>query len=501
MSQTFAAVDLGSNSFHLLVVRNVDGVLHPIDKLKERVRLAAGLDARRRLSKAAEVRALDCLRLFGQRLADVPAAHVRAVGTNTLRKLADREVFLAAAEEALGHRIEVISGVEEARLVYLGVAHDLADEGRRLVVDIGGGSTEVIVGEGAEILRADSLYMGCVEYTARFFADGKLSEANFERAITAARLELGSVHRAFKRLGWTAAFGSSGTINAIEAVLGEAKQSDHCITAGGLDWLIAQMCGQKKLRRLALPGLKPERAPVFPGGVAILEALFRSLKLDRMVASSAALREGVIHDLLGREAHHDVRDETVVRMRDRFGADPAHGAQVGELALRLFEQVADVWKLDREEGRRLLTWAATLHEIGKAVSYTGYHRHGAYLVANGDMPGFSRGEQAMLAAMLLGQRRKLLPARIRALVGKRLDTALRLTIVLRLATRLSRTRSPNPRPPIGVAIEGAAVRLTFPADWLAARPLTRADLEMEAGRVAGAGFLLSWSTSEALTGA
>lgn len=495
MSQTFAAVDLGSNSFHLLVVRLIDGQLHPVDKLKERVLLAAGLDRRRRLSKAAQARALDCLALFGQRLATVPAAHVRAVGTNTLRKLADREPFLAAAEAALGHRIEVISGVEEARLVYLGVAHDLADEGRRLVVDIGGGSTECIVGQGPEILRADSLYMGCVEYTARYFPEGRLSEAHFERAITAARLELGSVHRPFRRLGWSSVFGSSGTINTIQQVLGDNGRSDHCITADGLRWLMREMSAAKKMRRLALPGLKPDRASVFAGGVAILEGIFRSLKIDRMVASTAALREGVIHDLLGREAHHDVRDATVARMGDRFGADPVHARNVAELAFRLFDQVADRWALDREEGRRLLGWAASLHEIGKAVSYAGYHRHGAYLVANGDMPGFSRGEQAMVAAMLLGQRRKLLRDRIRVLAGSRTDTALRLTLLLRLATRLNRTRSPTPRPPIGLTVDGSAVQLAFPPDWLAARPLTRADLEMEAARIAAAGFALTWTPS------
>lgn len=492
MKDTFAAVDLGSNSFHLLVVRNIDGVLHPVDKLKERVRLAAGLDKRRRLSKAAEARALECLGLFGQRLADVPAAHVRAVGTNTLRKLSKRQPFLAKAEAALGHRIEVISGLEEARLVYRGVAHDLADEGRRLVVDIGGGSTECIVGEGAEILRADSLFMGCVEFTGRYFGDGKLTEAQFDRAITAARLELGSMHRSFKRLGWGSAYGSSGTINAIEQVLTESGKADHCITAEGLDWLIAEMCRQKKARKLTLPGLKEERAPVFAGGVAILEAVFRSLRIERMVASSAALREGVIHELMGRETHADIRDETAARMRARFGADTMHAEQVGELALRLFDQAADGWALPRDEGRRLLRWAAQLHEIGKAVSYTGYHRHGSYLVAHSDMPGFSRSEQAMLAAMLLGQRRKLVAERIGELVGTRVEAAMRLTLVLRLATRLTRTRSPTPRPPIGLRVEGDAVHLSFPSDWLSARPLTRADLEQEASRISKAGFTLTW---------
>lgn len=494
MNRTFAAVDMGSNSFHLLVARDQDGQLSVLDKLKERVRLAAGLDEDRVLSDDACGRALECLELFGHRLAHVRPDHVRAVGTNTLRKMVDPMAFLARAEAALGHRIEIISGAEEARLVYRGVAHDLGDDGeRRLVVDIGGGSTEVIVGEGAEILRADSLYMGCVEFTNRYFGEGRLTTEGFDRAIVAARLELGSVHRSFRRLGWSRVLGSSGTINAVQTVLTLNGQADHCITLDGLDWLIGQMVAARKTRKLDLEGLKDERAQVFPGGVAILRALFRSLRIGQMVASSAALREGVIHELVGRDAQNDVRDETVDRLRERFGADPVHAGRVAELALRLFDQAAVGWTLDREEGRRLLRWAATLHEIGKAISYAGYHRHGAYLVANSDMPGFSRGEQAMVAALLQGQRRKLLPERVRELAGQRTDEALRLCVLLRLAARLSRTRSPNPRPPIGLTVHGMRVTLGFPEGWLAQRPLTLADLEMEAGRIAQAGFVLGWS--------
>ncbi len=493
MQRTYAAVDLGSNSFHLLVARDEGGRLSVVDKLKERVRLASGLDAQRELSEDAAGRALECLELFGHRLVHVNPDHVRAVGTNTLRKMADPTTFLARAEAALGHHIEIISGAEEARLVYRGVAHDLADDGeRRLVVDIGGGSTEVIVGEGSEILRADSLFMGCVEFTQRYFGDGRLTPESFERAIVAARLELGSMHRSFKRLGWSRSLGSSGTINAVQTVLTQNGRSDHCITDAGLDWLIEQLVAARKVRKLALEGLKDERAQVFAGGVAILKGLFRSLRIERMVASTAALREGVIHELVGREARHDIRDETVARMGERFGADPVHAERVAELALRLFDQSASGWSLDREEGRRLLRWAAALHEIGKAISYTGYHRHGAYLVANGEMPGFSRGQQALVAALLQGQRRKLVPDRVRELAGHRTDDVLHLIVLLRLATRLSRTRSPNPRPPIALEVDGPNVALHFPDGWLAERPLTLADLEMEAGRIAAAGFRLTW---------
>ena len=492
MNRTYAAVDLGSNSFHLLVVREVDGGLHIVDKLRERVRIAAILGPDNTLDPELWGPALATLEQFGQRLHDVPQHHVRAVGTNTLRKAVNREVFTRAAEAALGHPIEVISGAEEARMVYIGVAHDLEDSGeRRLVIDIGGGSTECVIGEGLDVLLTDSLYMGCVEFTQRFFGDERITPGQMQEAIVAARLELGSIHRAYREFGWRRSYGSSGTINAVQEVLTQNGQCDHVITVDGLQWLIDQMAGAKRISRLRLKGLKPERAAVFPGGVCILAALFRSLKLEQMVASNAALREGVIYDLLGRRID-DVRDQTVRRMRDRYAADPRQAQRVERLAQTLAESLAGPLGLEFDRAQRFLRWASQLREIGKAISYTGYHRHGAYLIANSDMPGFSRSEQNLLAALVLGQRRKLHPERIAALVGAHTEEAIRLCIVLRLASRLNRTRSPTPRPEIGVAVDDTAIHLTFPPGWLAERPLTLADLELEAQSLSVIGFELSW---------
>ncbi len=489
-----AALDLGSNSFHLVVARVIESRVHVVDKLKERVQLAAGLDEDNVLDEGAQQRALECLARFGHRLASLEPAQVRAVGTNTLRKAVNGDVFVEAAEAALGHPIEVVSGQEEARLVYVGVAGSIHEGGggRRLVVDIGGGSTECIIGVGPSLVRADSLYMGCVGYTRRFFDDGRITPKRMQRAITAARLEFGSIHRMYKGLGWAQCYGSSGTVAAIERVLTENHWSDHCITQEGLDALEAALFEAGHARDLALPGLKADRAPVLAGGYAILAAVFRSLEVERMVASTGALREGVLQDLLGRVHGGDVREETVSHMRQRYAADVAQAQRVERTALALLAQAAVAWALDVDEATRMLRWAAQLHEIGKAISYAGYHRHGAYLVQHSDMPGFSKGEKSLLAALVLAQRRKLVDARLGALVTSRQKVVRRLGTLLRIAVQLNRTRSQNPPPTVDLAVKGDTLHLIFPEVWLDERPLTRADLEEETARLAAAKMKLTW---------
>ncbi len=492
---TVAAVDLGSNSFHLVVARVDGGDVHVVDKLKERVQLAAGLGKDRTLSAEAIDRAVACLDRFGHRISSFGPRQVRAVGTNTLRKAANRAAFLERAEAALGHPIEVVSGHEEARLVYLGVADTIHEGGggRRLVVDIGGGSTECIIGVGPSVVRADSLYMGCVEYSRRYFKEGRITPKRMGKAVTAARLECGPIHRSYRGLGWAQCYGSSGTIAAIQSVLTEAGWTDHCITLDGLDRLEAALLAAGHVDHLALPGLKPERAGVLPGGYAILAGVFRSFDVQRMVAAGGALREGVLHDLVGRAHGGDVREETVRRLAERFGTDGPQAERVERLALSLLAQAAVPWGLDVDESTRLLRWAARLHELGKAVSYVGYHKHGAYLVENSDMPGFSKGEKALLAALVLSHRRKLIDARLRELTGRRVDLVRRLGTLLRLAVKLNRTRSPNPRPPIEVMVSGDHLHLAFPEGYLEERPLTRADLEVEAKRLEVARLQLTWS--------
>ncbi len=490
-----AALDLGSNSFHLVVAHVVDGEVQVVDKLRERVRLAAGLDDENMLTEDAQQRAIDFLEQVGERLEALGPKQVRAVGTNTLRKARNGPAFLQKANAALGHPIEIISGHEEARLVYLGVSAQTqeGDGGRRLVIDIGGGSTECIIGVGPSILRADSLFMGCVSFTRRFFDEGRITPRKLEKAMVAARLECGPIHRPYKTLGWAQAFGSSGTIRAIQSVLTASGWADHCVTLEGLERLGEALCDAGRVSELKLPDLKPERAEVLPGGYAILRAVLRSLGVERLVASKGALREGVLHDMVGRHEARDAREDTVLRMAERYRVDARQARRVEETALALLGQVAGPWNLPLDTSARLLRWAARLHEIGTSISYTGHHKHGAYLIHHSDMPGFSRGEQSMLAALVLAQRRRLVDERFKELAGARRDEVLRLAVLLRLGVRINRTRSPNPRPPIELLASADQVHLSFPDGWLDSRPLSRADFEDEAARFQQAGLTLSWS--------
>lgn len=490
-SDTYAAVDLGSNSFHLLVAQLQHGQLQVQDRLRERVVLAEGLSGDLKIGEKAQERGLACLERFGQRVRDMSASQVRAVGTNTLRVARNARAFLAKAEKALGHPIEVVSGREEARLIYLGVAHNVADDAqRRLVVDIGGGSTECILGEGFEPIATDSLLMGCVDYSARFFEGGALTRENLRRAQIAAGIELQSIRRRYRGLGWESAVGSSGTILSIEEIL-----RANGWTRGGITWK-----GLRKLRRalleagstqeLALEGMQPDRAGVLPGGFAILAAVFKSLKIERLQASTGALREGVLYDLAGRSSRDDVRDRTIRAFCQRYAVDLEHAVRVERTALALLEQAAEAWTLPIAEARQLLSWAARLHEIGLSVAYSGYHRHGAYLVSNADMPGFSRDDQAELAALILMHRRKLAEDVFESLPPSRAALALRLCILLRLAVRLNRSRSPKPLPAVRVVARRAALELGFPRDWLEDHPLTRAELDEEAAALGTVGLEL-----------
>ena len=477
-----AAVDLGSNSFHLLLANLVDGEPVVVDRVREQVQLADGLDEHGQLTREARVRALECLGRFGQRLRDAPGVRVRAVGTNTLRVGRNARQFLVAAEAALGWPIEVISGQEEARLIYLGVAHTEADdEGTRLVVDIGGGSTECILGERFEIFEVHSLFMGCVQYTRRFFRGGRITAKAMQRARVAAGRELLTLERRFLEIGWQEAVGCSGTIRACEAVLVESGWSTGGVTREGLDLLVAKLLEIGHVEQLALPGLKPERAPVFVGGVAILAALFDQFGLQRLDVTQGALREGLLYDLLGRIRHEDVRERTIRVFQDRYHVDRAQAARVERTALLMLDQVAEAWGLDRALAGVYLSWAAGLHEMGLGVSFRHHHRHGAYLLSESDMPGLSSDDQRILAAVVGAHRRRVAGGAFSALARKEpRQLARRLAVLLRLAVALNRPRSPQAcMAPRLVVRSPRDLLLELPSAWLASRPLTRSDLEEE----------------------
>ena len=486
-----AAIDLGSNSFHMLIARVVDGQIRPVDRLREWVQLAAGLDENNALSEQAQERAIAALERFGQRLRDLPPSAVRAVGTNTLRKARNAKEFLRRARKALGHPIKIIPGSEEARLIYVGVAHSFfEDRRRRLVIDIGGGSTECILGAGFTAERAASLYMGCVSYTAEFFPGGKIRPQRFKRAEVAARLEMQNIEQEFLGAGWERSVGASGTILAIEEVLRTAGWTDRGIDRAGLRGLRKELVAAGSTHALALPGLRADRARVLPGGLAILTAIFDSLGIEELRVSSGALREGLLHDLLGRIQDEDVREETIRRLTARYHVDEDQAARVERTALSLLEPSLAAWNLEREHSERYLRWGARLHEIGLAISHSGFHKHGAYLVANSDLPGFSLGGKQNLAALIRGHRRKLSPAIFEALQPSRAERAIKLCLLLRLAVLLNRSRSPRSLPEVSLRVKKRSLGLTFPEGWLEDQPLVTEDLEREARYVEALGFKL-----------
>ena len=486
-----AAVDLGSNSFHLVIARVHGDELAILDREREQVQLARGLGKRGRLGKKARARALSCLRRFSQRLEAVPPEQIRAVGTNTLRAAEDAGDFLQAAHEALGHPVEVISGHEEARLIHLGVAHSLPDvPGRRLVVDIGGGSTECILGEGFEALDVHSLSVGCVRLTRRFFPRGEVSKSALEEARLASALEVRAIERGLRETGWTGAVGASGTIRAADSILRANGWSQSGLTAAGLTKLRKAVLAVDHVDQLKLKGLKAERAPVFPAGLAILTALFERLGIESMSVASGALREGVMYDLLGRIRHEDARERTIRNFQERHRVDLEQAARVEREALALLLHAPRAWGLDPTADGRVLMWAARLHEIGLVVSYGKHHRHGGYLIAHADMPGFSRGEQALLAAIVANHRRKIDPALLDTIPADQRQRAVHLVLLLRLAVLLHRSRNPEPLPPFRLEEAGGHLSLLSRRGWLAEHPLTWRDLQNESAWLRALGLEL-----------
>jgi len=491
--EVIAAVDLGSNSFHMVLARLDGGQLLILDRLREMVRLGAGLEPGGTLSDAATARALSCLRRFGERLSDMHAGSVRAVGTNTLRRTKDRGAFLGRAEAALGHPIEVISGVEEARLVYLGAAHSLPMEtGDRLVVDIGGGSTEMIIGDDYSPRTLESLYMGCVSVSREFFPEGRVTRGRFRRARLAARMELEPVVSRFRCGGWVRAYGTSGTVRATARQVAGDGNPSGIITRDGLEQIAARLIECRDLKMTRPQGLGEERAPVYPGGLAILIEVFDALGIESMMAAEGALREGLLFDLLGRLTDRDARERSVDSMARRFHADLEQGARVADSALAFLAQVAVEWELGGPIPGRILGWAARLHEIGLDIAHARHQLHAAYLLQNSDMAGFSTGEQRLLAALVGNHRRRIRNHYLHGLPTGWASRARRLLILLRLAVLLNRSRTDGALPRIRLRAEGDQLKLLFPDGWLEQHPLTLADLDQEAAYLQALGLKLKF---------
>ena len=498
--ELLAAVDLGSNSFHMVVARYTHGQLTVIDRLRESVRLGSGLDEEGRLDREVAARALACLERFGQRLREIHPDKIRVVGTNTLRRAHRKQAFLEKARAALGAPIEIVSGIEEARLIYSGVAHTspLA-EGRRLVVDIGGGSTELIIGEGLSPMRLASTELGCVSMSERFFAGGRLSAKRLARARVAARGELEPIEQTYAKLGWQQAIGSSGTVKSVADAIVELDPTAHSITAEGLEAVIDHTLRADHVRDVAFESLSDDRRLVFAGGLAILTEIFDSLGVERMEVSDGAMRDGLLYDLVGRLTHEDARERTVRAMQARYHVDAAQSARVETTVTGFLGQVAEVWQLDEPLAAQLLSWAARLHEIGLDVSHSRYHQHGAYLLENADMPGFPREEQRLLSRLVGGHRRKLVVEGFDKLLPPWDRRVLQMMVLLRLAVLLHRSRGRAPLPDVALIPRARNVlEVRFPVRWLKDHPLTVADLSQEIELLKGAEFRLRVYSSRGL---
>ncbi|MBS1191823.1 MAG: Ppx/GppA phosphatase [Rhodocyclaceae bacterium] len=475
--ETVAAVDLGSNSFRLQVGRVVDDQIYPLDSLKEPVRLASGLTPDKLLDTAAQDRALEALRRFGERLGGLDAGAVRAVATNALRVAKNAVEFLPRAEAALGFPIEIIAGREEARLIYIGASHSLPTAShKRLVVDIGGGSTEFIIGKRHQPQLMESLYMGCVSYTLRFFPDRRIDKRRLREAQVAAAKEIELIAHEYQSLGWKEAVGSSGSARAIADVLelnGFNPGGEPGITREGLERLCSMLVKAGSAEALDLPGVRSDRLPVLPGGVAIMSAIFEELDLERMTYADGALRLGVLYDLLGRFHHHDMRDSTVSQFMRRYQVEADQAERVQATALAALAQLREVAPDDPEA--QFLNWASRLHEIGISVAHNAYHKHGAYVLTYADMPGFSKKDQARLAMLVLGHRGKL-----EKLARVPMDDGnWHLIFCLRLAVLLHRTRDDRNLPAWRVKATATGYQIDLPPDWLDANPWTAAALGEE----------------------
>jgi exopolyphosphatase/guanosine-5'-triphosphate,3'-diphosphate pyrophosphatase len=489
-----AAVDLGSNSFHMKLVRVVGDELEVIDRIREMVRLASGLDENINLTDEAIQRATECLSRFGERLRDIPSSQVRAVGTNTLRRAGNARVFIRLAQQALGHPIEIIGGQEEARLVYLGVSHSVRrTEGRMLVVDIGGGSTELIIGRGYQPLHLESIFIGCVSLSLKYFRDGSITRKRMQRAITGGRLHLEPLEKAYRSIGWEQAIGSSGTIRSIEKVVIAHGWSDDGITPEALARLQEEMVKAGHVDALELKGLGKDRAPVFPGGVAALSAVFESLKIERMWASDGALREGLLYDLVGRTEHNSVREQAVATLMNRYQVDLEQAARVEQTALECFSQLAGDWQLDSNDTyRECLMWAARLHEVGLAIAHSKYQKRGEYIIQHSDMLGFTRNEQQIVATLIRAHRYKFPSTVLNGLSESLIEPVTRLCIILRIAFLLRRGRSDEQLPEIAITAKDGKVQLSFPEGWLKQHALTRADLKQEKKYLKAINFKLAF---------
>ncbi|OAN16918.1 guanosine-5'-triphosphate,3'-diphosphate pyrophosphatase [Photobacterium jeanii] len=487
VSPLYAAIDLGSNSFHMWIVREVAGSVKTLAKIKRKVRLAAGLNHDNVLSEEAMQRGWECLSLFAERLQDIPAERIRIVGTAALRTAVNADTFLAKAKTILGHPVDIIPGEEEARIIYQGVAHTSGGSDKRLVVDIGGASTEVIIGAGFDANALTSLKIGCVTWLERYFKDRELTAANFDAAITAAKTAIEPILEQYQQLGWDTCVGASGTVQALQEIMLE-QGMDEVITLQKLKRLQRQAMQYERLEDLDIEGLTLERALVFPSGLSILIALFESLQIETMTLAGGALREGMVYEMMSQMRHHDVRERTLNSVKQRFQLDAIHSGNVAATAAALLQSCQQAWQLE-PQAACLLHASSTLHEIGASIEFKKSGEHAAYLIRHLDLPGFTRAQQLLIAELLRRHREQItsLPEQ-HALSAA---SATRILRLLRLAIILCHRREHQHQPPTTLTVNDNNLTLSLPSTWLAQNPLTQAELMQEATRQTDMGWPLA----------
>ncbi len=476
-----AALDIGSNSFHLVVARVVAGSVQVLHKLKQKVRLAQGLDENDVLSQEAMERGFEVLRIVAATINGFEPDKVRIVATHTLRKATNAKQFIRAAKTIIPYPIEVIPGVEEARLIYAGVAHTSHHEGKRLVIDIGGGSTEFVIGEGFEPQLCRSVQMGCVSYTQRFFPNGELKAKYFDSAITHTEQELELIEGKFLSMGWDVCLGTSGTMKALYKLVQPAAPNHHemPISLRSLKGLLKQFIEQGHIENLSFAELSEDRKPVIAGGLAILIGIFRAFNIDSLVYSQAALREGVLYEMDDSLHQQDIRSRTASSLASRYDVDTAQANLVLNSAIKLYDDCAKIWKIKQAEYKNILGWAALLHEVGLQINSSGVQRHSAYILSNTDMPGFSQEQQELLSTLVRYQRKKIRAQEIAEFSQYENDVVYRLIALLRLAVLLNIKRQANYLPKIKVTANKTGCTLAFPEHWLDAHSILGADLEQE----------------------
>ncbi|PKH21777.1 exopolyphosphatase [Enterobacterales bacterium CwR94] len=479
--QEFAAIDLGSNSFHMVIARVVDGAIQVLGRLKQRVHLADGLDDQNVLSEEAMERGLNCLALFAERLQGFSEANVTIVGTHTLRQAVNAEEFLQRAAEVIPYPIEVISGHEEARLIFMGVEHTQPEKGRKLVIDIGGGSTEMVIGENFEARLVESRRMGCVSFAHHYFAGGEISRENFRRARLAAAQKLETMAWQYRLMGWETAMGASGTIKAACEVLLAMGEKEKVITPEHLEKLSDAALQFKNFDALSLPGLSEERKSVFVPGLSILCGVFDALGIRELRYSDGALREGVLYEMEGRFRHQDIRSRTAQSLANHYAIDSEQARRVLDTTQQLLDQwEAQNAKLANPQLSALLKWSALLHEVGLTINHSGMQRHSAYILQNGNLPGFNQDQQLCLATLVRYHRKAIKVDEMPRFTLFKKKQFLPMIFLLRLGTLLNNQRQATTTPEsLKLETDDGHWTLTFPRDYFSQNTLVQLDLERE----------------------